>query len=99
MKVIGLTGGIAMGKSTSAELLRQRAVPVIDTDDLARDIVAAGQPALAEVAAAFGKRLLDSTGSLIRSELARIVFSDPARLKQLETIVHPRIRELWLAQV
>ena len=99
MKVLGITGGIGMGKSTSADLLRERGVPVIDTDVLAREVVAPGTPALAEVAAAFGPAVLDSEGRLRRDELARRVFADDQLRATLEAILHPRIRERWLAQV
>ena len=99
MKVLGLTGGIGMGKSTAAQLLRERGVPVVDTDDLARQVVAPGQPALAEVRAVFGAEILGPDGQLRRDELARRVFADPAARHQLEAILHPRIRVLWRAQV
>lgn len=99
MKVFGLTGGIGMGKSTSAGILSRRGLPVIDTDIIAREIVAPGEPALAEVVAAFGPDLLDAQGKLRRSALAETVFSSPEKLKQLEAILHPRIREKWLGQV
>jgi dephospho-CoA kinase len=98
MKVLGLTGGIGMGKSTSAGLFRARGVPVVDTDDLARQVVEPGQPALAEVIAIFGPQITDSDGRLRREELARRVFADSAALHRLEAILHPRIRELWRAQ-
>lgn len=99
MKVLGLTGGIGMGKSTSVQLLRARGVPVVDTDDLARQVVEPGQPALTEVLAAFGAQFSGPDGQLRRAELARRVFADPAALRQLEAILHPRIRALWHAQV
>jgi len=99
MKVLGLTGGIGMGKSTSAQLVRARGVPVVDTDDLARQIVEPGQPALAEVLAAFGPQFAGPDGQLCRDELAQRVFADLAALRQLEDILHPRIRALWHAQV
>ena len=99
MKVLGLTGGIGMGKSTSAQLVRARGVPVVDTDDLARQIVEPGQPALAEVLTAFGPQFAGPDGQLRREELARRVFTDPAARRQLEDILHPRIRALWHAQV
>ena len=98
MKLFGLTGGIGMGKSTSAAILSRRGIPVIDTDVIAREIVEPGQPALAEVVAAFGPGLLDASGKLRRGALAEVVFSSPEKLKQLEGILHPRIREKWLAQ-
>jgi dephospho-CoA kinase len=99
MKVLGLTGGIGMGKSTSAQLLRDRGVRVVDTDDLARQVVEPGQPALAEVLAAFGHEMAGPDGRLRRKELARRVFADRAARRQLEAILHPRIRMLWRAQV
>ena len=99
MKVCGLTGGVGMGKSTAAEFLRARGAQVVDTDELARQLVQPGQPALAEIQAEFGKSIVASDGRLRRDELARIVFADAAARKKLETILHPRIRERWLAQV
>jgi dephospho-CoA kinase len=99
MKVIGLTGGVGMGKSTAAELLEQRGLPVVDTDLLARQVVEPGQPALQEIAQAFGSELIGADGRLRRDELARRVFADEGRRQQLERIVHPRIRDQWLAQV
>jgi dephospho-CoA kinase len=99
MKVLGLTGGVGMGKSTSAQLLRERGIAVVDTDDLARQVVEPGQPALAEVQQAFGKDIVAPDGQLRREELARRVFADPAARKRLEDLLHPRIRALWRAQV
>ena len=99
MILIGLTGGIGMGKSTTASFLERLGVPVIDADLLARQIVEPGQPALAEIQQAFGNSVVDSDGRLRRDEVARLVFADAARRRQLEAILHPRIRELWLAQV
>ena len=99
MKLIGLTGGIGMGKSACAQLLRQRAIPVVDTDDLARSLTAPGQPALVEIAHAFGSNLLDADGCLRRDKLADLVFHDAAKLKQLEAILHPRITAAWREQV
>lgn len=94
---IGLTGGIGMGKSTAATLLAEKGIPVIDTDVLARDVVAPGQPALSEIRAAFGPEVLSPDGTLRRETLASIVFADDAKRRQLEGILHPRIREGWLA--
>jgi dephospho-CoA kinase len=98
MIVLGLTGGIGMGKSTCAQLLRQRAVPVVDTDDLARRVVEPGQPAQVEIRAAFGSQMFAGDETLRREELARLVFADAAARRRLESILHPRIRELWRAQ-
>lgn len=99
MKVIGLTGGIGMGKSTCAQLLRDRGIPVVDTDDLAREVVEPGQPALAHVIEAFGADIVGPDGRLRRGELARRVFADAAARARLESILHPPIRALWHAQV
>ena len=99
MKVYGLTGGIGMGKTTAARLLLERGIGVVDTDELARRIVEPGQPALVEVAKVFGRELLADNGRLRRDELARRVFEHAGARKQLEAILHPRIRELWLAQI
>ena len=99
MKTFGLTGGVGMGKSTAAELLRARGVPVVDTDDLARSVVEPGQPALREVQAVFGQNIVGPDGQLRRDELARLVFSNVRARQKLEAILHPRIQELWSAQL
>src|SRR5579862_4737186 len=98
MKLLGLTGGVGMGKSACAQLLRDRKIPVVDTDDLAREVVEPGQPALLEVCRLFGPEMLDPAGKLRRDVLARRVFSDPEARKQLEAILHPPIRARWRAQ-
>src|ERR1035437_531960 len=98
MKVLGLTGGIGMGKSASAQLLRGRGVPVVDTDDLARQVVEPGQPALAEIGPPSAPKFVGPDGRLRRADLPRRVFADPAARRRLETILHPRIRVLWRAQ-
>jgi len=97
--VLGITGGIGMGKSTSGDLLRQRNIPVIDTDVLAREVVEPGEPALAEIVSAFGRDVLDASGRLNRGEVARRVFGNPSLREELEAILHPPIRERWLAQM
>lgn len=88
---IGLTGGIASGKSVVANLFAARGITVIDTDQIAREIVAPGQPALARVVAAFGSDVLDASGGLDRRRLRASVFADPAGRRQLEAILHPLI--------
>jgi len=98
MKLLGLTGGIGMGKSTAAEFLRTRGAQIVDTDELARQLVQPGQPALTEIQTEFGKKVIAPDGQLRREELAEIIFADAAARKKLETILHPRIRERWLAQ-
>ena len=99
MKVLGLTGGIGMGKSIAAQLLRQHGAQVVDTDELARQLVQPGQPAVSEILAAFGENMVASDGRLRRDELARIAFADATARQRLEAILHPRIRERWLAQL
>lgn len=99
MKTFGLTGGIGMGKSTAAQILRERSIAVIDTDDLARQAVQPGQPAFKEIVQAFGAAVKDSSGQLRREVLAKIVFADSAARAQLEAITHPRITELWQHQL
>jgi dephospho-CoA kinase len=98
MKLCGLTGGVGMGKSTAAGFLLAAGARVVDTDDLAHELVQPGQPALAEIATTFGKDLLAPDGTLRRRELAKIVFADAAARQKLEGILHPRIRERWQAQ-
>ena len=98
MTLFGLTGGIGMGKSTAAKLLAQRGLPVLDTDTIARELVAPGQPALAEIQAAFGPSVITPAGHLDRAQLAALVFRDPAARQQLEAILHPRIRAAWTQQ-
>jgi len=91
--VIGLTGGIASGKSTVADILAGRGIPIIDADQVARDLVAPGQPALAEILALFGAGILDASGRLDRSALRKRVFSLPEDRQRLEGILHPRIAQ------
>jgi dephospho-CoA kinase len=89
---IGLTGGIASGKSTVVRLFAAHGVPIIDSDVIAREVVAPGTPGLAEVRARFGEQVLRADGSLDRRALRRLVFADPAARRDLEAIVHPLIR-------
>jgi dephospho-CoA kinase len=93
MHVFGLTGGIASGKTTVGKRFRSRGVPVIDADQVARDVVAPGTEGLAAVVAAFGQRVLSPDGSLDRTALGAIVFADSATRKELERIMHPRIAQ------
>ena len=89
---VALTGGIASGKSTVANLFAAHGVPVIDTDLIAREVVEPGQPALAAVAQAFGSGVLDSDGRLDRRRLREIIFNDATARARLEAILHPAIR-------
>lgn len=89
---VGLTGGIASGKSLVSEYFRALGVPVLDADQVSRVVVEPGQPALGEIAEHFGADVLLADGQLDRRRLREIVFSDPAARRQLEQITHPRIR-------
>jgi dephospho-CoA kinase len=92
VRVVGLTGGIASGKSSFAEALRACGVPVVDADALARAAVAPGSPALADIAREFGPDVLAPDGSLDRKRMASLVFSDPTARRRLEAITHPAVR-------
>lgn len=91
---VGLTGGVASGKSTVSRILAELGATVIDADQLARDVVAPGTAGLGEVVAAFGSEVLAADGSLDRPALGRIVFADEERRRRLEEIIHPRVRAL-----
>ena len=95
---IGLTGGIASGKSTVAGMFADLGVPVIDTDVIARDVVRPGQPALEEIREAFGAGVIAADGTLDRSAMRAIVFGDDAARRRLEAILHPKIREITIEQ-
>ena len=97
MITMGLTGGIGAGKSEASDHLKRLGIPVLDTDVVARELVYPGQPALAEIVAAFGSGILDFQGHLDRTRLGLRVFEDSAALQQLEAILHPRIYEGWTA--
>jgi len=90
--LVGLTGGIATGKSTVSELLRQLGCEIIDADRLARDVVEPEQPAWKQIVADFGRGVVNADGTLDRKKLGAIVFADPDRRKRLEAITHPSIR-------
>ncbi|HUE89568.1 MAG TPA: dephospho-CoA kinase [Vicinamibacterales bacterium] len=89
---IGLTGGIATGKSHVVRLLREAGVPVVDSDVLARDAVAAGTPGLADIVERFGPGILMASGELDRARLGELVFGDLEARRDLEAIVHPVVR-------
>jgi dephospho-CoA kinase len=89
---VALTGGIASGKTTVANLFAARGVPVIDTDVIAREVVEPGEPALARVVEAFGEGVLATDGRLDRRQLRERIFHDPAARRTLESILHPAIR-------
>ena len=89
---IGLTGGIASGKSTVEQRFRELGVPVVNADDSSRAVVAPGQPGLAAVVSRFGSGVLTPQGELDRRSLRSLIFADPVRRKELEAILHPLIR-------
>jgi dephospho-CoA kinase len=96
---IGLTGGIASGKSTVARLFAERGVPVIDLDQVAREVVEPGQPALAAIVELFGAEVLDAAGRLDRAALRARVFRDEAARRRLEALLHPLILEAGVQHV
>jgi len=90
---VGLTGGVASGKSTVADLLRELGAVVIDSDVLAREVVEPGTPGLAAVVEEFGPDVLTPDGRLDRTRVGAIVFADPVRRTELEAIIHPLVRQ------
>ncbi|HEY0493452.1 MAG TPA: dephospho-CoA kinase [Candidatus Dormibacteraeota bacterium] len=99
MRVVGLTGGIASGKSTVSALFKALGAEVVDADQLAREVVEPGQPALAEIIETFGREILGRDGRLDRARLANTVFKDPASRARLEAITHPRIRQRIVEEI
>lgn len=96
---IGLTGGIASGKSSVARAFAEHGIAWVDADDVAREVVEPGEPALAEIAARHGQQVLDDAGRLDRRALRDIVFADPAERRWLEGVTHPRIRQRIIARL
>lgn len=92
MLKIGLTGGIASGKSTVGQLFSKIDIPVIDADIIARELVQPDMPALTEITSTFGQKILQKNGQLDRSHLRQLIFSDQHSKQQLENILHPKIR-------
>ena len=97
--VYGLTGGVGMGKSTAAKILEKKGVPVLDSDELARQVVEPGQPALTEIVDQFGDGVVDPEGRLDRAKMAQQVFGDDTMREQLEAIIHPSVRERWQRKI
>ncbi|MCH7821195.1 MAG: dephospho-CoA kinase [Proteobacteria bacterium] len=95
---VGLTGGIASGKSIVADMFADHGVPVIDTDVIARQIVMPGEPALDAIRALFGNDVFDDDGALDRSALRKLVFADAGQRRQLEAIMHPSIQQETIYQ-
>lgn len=96
---IGLTGGIATGKSTVAAMLVERGALLVDADQVAREVVMPGEPALEAVASAFGQAVIHTDGTLNRKALGGIVFNNRESLAQLESILHPAIRNRMQQQI
>jgi dephospho-CoA kinase len=97
--LVGLTGGIATGKSTVSDILRGLGDVIVDADLLAREVVAPGQPALAAIVQEFGADVLNADGALDRKRLASVAFADPERRRRLEAITHPAIRDAFAARL
>ena len=97
--LVGLTGGIASGKSTVSDMLKELGAPIIDFDIIARDVVLPGKPAWKDIVDYFGKQVLADDDSLDRKKLSKIVFSDFEKRKKLESFTHPRIHEEFAEQV
>ncbi|HKE35154.1 MAG TPA: dephospho-CoA kinase [Candidatus Acidoferrum sp.] len=95
---LGLTGGIASGKSAVAAMLRELGFSVLDADSLAHRLIEPGQPAYEEVLREFGSAITDGQGRVDRAKLAALVFADRAKLERLNAIVHPRVAEVVLRQ-
>jgi dephospho-CoA kinase len=99
MFLVGLTGGIASGKSTVAAMLSKYDNEIIDADEIAREVVLPGTVGLSKVVAEFGPQILEEDGSLSRAELAKLVFEDPEKRLTLEGILHPLIRARTLERI
>jgi dephospho-CoA kinase len=97
--LVGLTGGLATGKSTVSRVFQSLGCVVLDADVLAREVVEPGQPALAAIVREFGSEVLQPDGTLDRKRLGGIVFADPDRRRRLEAITHPAIRDRFLAHL
>ncbi|HSV39078.1 MAG TPA: dephospho-CoA kinase [Nocardioidaceae bacterium] len=95
---VGLTGGVASGKSTVSAILRELGAFVIDSDQIAREVVAKGTPGLAQIVEEFGTEMLTSEGELDRPRMAALVFNDEAARRRLEAITHPLINDLGRAR-
>ncbi|GLJ03434.1 dephospho-CoA kinase [Bacillus sp. YKCMOAS1] len=96
--VIGLTGGIASGKSTVSQMIKEQGIRVVDADVIAKEAVAKGTPALQQIVQTFGEDVLLPNGELNRQQLGAIIFSDEEKRKQLNAIVHPEVRKEMLKQ-
>ena len=93
MSVYGLTGGIGAGKSTVAKMFQESGIPVVLADDVGREVASKGSDGLAEIVRSFGPDVLDGNGELDRRKLGTLIFNDPDRRRELEGILHPRVRD------
>lgn len=93
MRVIGLTGGIASGKSTVGRMLAELGAPIVDADQVAREVVQPGHAAYDDLVATFGREILSPDGTINRKQLGQLVFADSDKRRQLNAITHPRIAE------
>ena len=94
MKLVGLTGGIASGKSTVARILKDLGAAIVDADALSREVVSPGQDGWHEIVATFGREVLQTDQTLDRQRLRKLIFNNPEARKKLEAIIHPRVRAL-----
>ena len=99
MVVIGLTGGIASGKSTVSQMLREKGATVIEADKVGHEVYQPGSPGWREVVATFGPTVVGEGGNIDRSSLGEIVFRDPEALRRLNAITHPRMKAIMAQQV
>ncbi len=99
MKVIGLTGGIASGKSTISNILREYNIPIIDADYIAREVVTTGTTAFNKIVKEFGAELINAEGDLNRKMLGKIVFNDRNKLELLNSITHPEIKKCIISEI
>lgn len=97
--VLGVTGGIGSGKSTATDRFSSLGISVVDADQVARDVVACGTPALQAIAERFGDRVIQANGELDRAALRAIIFADPSEKTWLNALLHPAIREHMLTQL
>jgi len=96
---VGLTGGIASGKSLVADLFAEAGASIVDTDLIAREVVAPGEPGLAAIVEQFGDEVIDATGELDRRHMRTLIFGSESRRQQLENLLHPLIRTRTLARI
>lgn len=96
--IIGLTGSIASGKSTVANMLKDRGYPIVDSDEIARLVVEPGSPVLKEIEAEFGPQSIKEDGTMDRAAVGRLVFNDHQKRERLNAIIHPAIRKELIAQ-